>query len=180
MKLYLCHNFKHTCYAHMSTDWKGNMDKGERWLVKMVGLLKFPPLFFLVLHWHSYNITYIYYNCTVIYILYIISTVIEVFYYLGGSNGKESACSVGDLGLIPGMGRAPGGGHGNPLQYSCLENFIDRRAWRATAHGVTERRTQLNDWLTHKSFSWVQEKINHEHSKVYAAEPLSYLSCWAL
>ena len=81
----------------------------------------------------------------VIYILYIISTVIEVFYYLGGSNGKESACSVGDLGLIPGMGRAPGGGHGNPLQYSCLENFIDRRAWRATAHGVTERRTQLND-----------------------------------
>ena len=40
----------------------------------------------------------------------------------GGSGGKESACNVGDLGLIPGSGRLPGGGHGNPLQYSCLEN----------------------------------------------------------
>ena len=40
----------------------------------------------------------------------------------GGSDGKESACNVGDLGLIPGLGRSPGGGHGNPLQYSCLEN----------------------------------------------------------
>ena len=47
----------------------------------------------------------------------------------GGSDGKESACNVGDLGLIPGLGRSPGGGHGNPLQYSCLENHVDRGAW---------------------------------------------------
>ena len=44
----------------------------------------------------------------------------------GGSEGKESACNVGDLGLIPGLGRSPGGGHGNPLQYSCLENPMDQ------------------------------------------------------
>ena len=45
-----------------------------------------------------------------------------------GSDGKESACSVGDLGLIPGLGRPPGGGHGNPLQYSCLENPHGQRS----------------------------------------------------
>ena len=49
----------------------------------------------------------------------------------GGSVGKESTCNVGDLGSIPGLGRSPGGGHGNPLQYSCLENPMDRGAWRA-------------------------------------------------
>ena len=47
----------------------------------------------------------------------------------GGSAGKESACSTGDPALIPGSGRSPGGGHGNPLQYSCLENSMDRGAW---------------------------------------------------
>ena len=52
--------------------------------------------------------------------------------FLGGPAGKESACSVGDLGSIPGLGRSPGGGHDNPLQYSCLENPMDRGAWWAT------------------------------------------------
>ena len=47
---------------------------------------------------------------------------------------------VGDVGLISGLGRSPGGGHGNPLQYSCLENPMDRGAWRAAVHGVTKRR----------------------------------------
>ena len=47
----------------------------------------------------------------------------------GDSDGKESACSVGDLGLIPGSGRSPGEGNGNPLQYYCLENSMDRGAW---------------------------------------------------
>ena len=46
-----------------------------------------------------------------------------------GSNSKESACSAGDLGLIPGLGRSPGGEHGNPLQYSCLENSHAQRTW---------------------------------------------------
>ena len=50
----------------------------------------------------------------------------------GGSDGKESICNVGDLSLIPGLGRSPRGGHSNPLQYSCLENPKDRGAWQAT------------------------------------------------
>ena len=53
----------------------------------------------------------------------------------GGSDGKESPCNVGDPGSIPGSGRSPGKGHGNPLQYSCLENPMDRGAWRATIIG---------------------------------------------
>ena len=59
----------------------------------------------------------------------------------GGSDGKESTCNVGDLGLIPGLGRCPGEGNGNPLQYSYLENSMDRRAWQATVHGVAKNRT---------------------------------------
>ena len=55
-----------------------------------------------------------------------------------GSDGKESACSAGDLTLIPELGRSPGEGNGNPLQFSCLENPVDREAWRATVHGVAE------------------------------------------
>ena len=55
--------------------------------------------------------------------------------------GKESACSagdIGDMGSIPGLGRSPGDGHGNPLQYSCLENPMDRGAWWATVHEVAK------------------------------------------
>ena len=58
--------------------------------------------------------------------------------FSGGSDGKESSCTAGDLGLIPGLGRSPEQGHGNPLQYSCLENPMDRGAWRATVPGVTK------------------------------------------
>ena len=64
-----------------------------------------------------------------------------------GSDSKESICNVGVLGLIPGLGRSPGEGNSNPLQYSCLENPMDRGAWKATVHGghkeldTTERLT---------------------------------------
>ena len=58
---------------------------------------------------------------------------------------KESACNAGDPGLIPGSGRSPGKGSGNPFQYSCLENFMDRGAWWVTVHGVTRSWTQLSD-----------------------------------
>ena len=61
------------------------------------------------------------------------------------SDGKESACNAGDLGLIPGLGRSPGDGNDNPLQYSCLENFLDRGVWQAIVHGVTESQTQLSN-----------------------------------
>ena len=59
------------------------------------------------------------------------------------SVGKESACNEGDLASIPGSGRSPGEGNGNPLQFSCLENPMDRGAWRATVHGVTRVRHNL-------------------------------------
>ena len=56
-------------------------------------------------------------------------------------DGKESACNVGHPGLIPGLGRSPGEGNGNPLQYSCLENPTDGGAWQVTVHGVTKSQT---------------------------------------
>ena len=56
----------------------------------------------------------------------------------GSSDGKESACHAGDLGSIPGLGRSLGGGHVNPLQYPCLDNPMDRGAWKATVHRVSE------------------------------------------
>ena len=63
----------------------------------------------------------------------------------GGSDGKESACNAGDLGLIPESGRSPGEGNGYPLQYFCLENPMDRRAWWATVHGVAKSQTRLSN-----------------------------------
>ena len=59
----------------------------------------------------------------------------------GGSDSKEATCSVGDPGSIPRWGRSSGEGNGHPLQYSCLENPMDRGAWRATVHGVTKCQT---------------------------------------
>ena len=65
----------------------------------------------------------------------------------GGSEVKVSACNTGDLGSIPGSRRSPGEGNGNPLQYSCLENPMDRGAWwMATVHGVAKSRTRLSDF----------------------------------
>ena len=64
----------------------------------------------------------------------------------GGSEVKASACNAGDLGLIPGWGRSPGEGNGNPLQYSCLENPMDGGAWWATVHRVAKSWTRLSDF----------------------------------
>ena len=58
--------------------------------------------------------------------------------FSGSSTGKDSACSAGDLGSIPELERSPGGGHGNPLQYSCLKNPMDRGIWPATVHKVAK------------------------------------------
>ena len=63
----------------------------------------------------------------------------------GGSDGKESACSAGDLGSFTGLGRSPGEGNDSPLQSSCLENPMDRGAWWATVHRVAKSQTQLSD-----------------------------------
>ena len=63
----------------------------------------------------------------------------------GGSDGKESACNAGDPGLIPGLCRSPGEGSGYPLQYSFLENSMDRGAWQVAVHGVKNSWTQLSN-----------------------------------
>ena len=66
----------------------------------------------------------------------------------GGSKDEASACNVGDPGLIPGLGKSPGEGNGNPLQYSCLENPMNRGAWRAAVHGVAKSQTRLSDFTS--------------------------------
>ena len=66
----------------------------------------------------------------------------------GGSKGKESACNAGDSGSVPDSGRSPGEGNGYPLQYSYLENSMDRGAWWAIVHGIAKSRTQLTNALT--------------------------------
>ena len=63
----------------------------------------------------------------------------------GGSDGKEYVCHVGDLGSIFGLGRSPGGGHGNPFQNSCLENPMDRGAQWAAVHQVAKNQMQLSN-----------------------------------
>ena len=72
--------------------------------------------------------------------------------FLGDLDGKECACNVGELGLIPGLGRPPGEGTGNPLLYSCLETSMDRGAWQATVHGITKSQTRLSK-MNSDSFS---------------------------
>ena len=76
---------------------------------------------------------------------------LHVHDFLGSSDGKASAYNAGDLGSIPGSGRSPGEGNGNLLQYSCLENPMDRGAWWATVHGVAKSRTRLSDSTFHST-----------------------------
>ena len=76
-------------------------------------------------------------------------TILTLWDFPGGSDGKESACNAGDLGSISGSGRSPGEGNGYPLHYSCLENSMDRGAWRATVYEITKSQTRLNNWHFH-------------------------------
>ena len=70
-------------------------------------------------------------------------------------NGKKFACQAGDVGLIPVSARSPGGGNGNPFQFSCLGNSMDRGAWRATVHGVAKSQNTT-------------EQLNHHHNHLYS------------
>ena len=71
-------------------------------------------------------------------------------------NPPANAEDIKDAGSMPGSRRSPGGGHGNPLQYSCLENPMDRGAWRATVSGVTKSQTRLKRLSTHS-----RKRVNH-------------------
>ena len=85
----------------------------------------------------------------------------------GGLDGKASVCNAGDQGLIPVLGRSPGEGNGNPLQYSCLESPMDRGAWWAAVHGVAKSRTRLSDFTFTLPFH-AMEKEMATHSSILA------------
>ena len=70
---------------------------------------------------------------------------VKLYDFPGGSEGKAPVYNAGDPGSVPGSGRSPGEGNGNPLQYSCLENPMDRGAWWATVLGVAKSRTRLSN-----------------------------------
>ena len=83
------------------------------------------------------------------------------------SDSKESACSAGDWGSIPGSGRSPGEGNGNPLQYSCLKNPRDREAWWAAVYGVAKSWTRLSDFTCTFHFHALEKEMA-THSSVLA------------
>ena len=98
---------------------------------------------------------FFFFNCSIINLQYCVSfrctakclgyAYICIYGFPGGSVGKGSACNMVDLGSIPGSGRSFGEKNGNPLQYSCLQNSMERGAWWITVHGVTKSRTQQTD-----------------------------------
>ena len=114
----------------------------------------------------------------------------HVIYIPGSSDGKESACNASDLDLIPGLGRSPGEGNGNPLQYSCLENSMDRGVWWTIVHGVAKRQTQLSYWHTSTLFYWLisftrtlaQWDRNSLYCSLMYSQFSAYLNytCWIL
>ena len=87
----------------------------------------------------------------------------------GGTSGKESACNAGDKSLIPGSGRSPGGGHGNPFHYSCLENPMDRGAQQATVHRVAKWWTRLKRLSIHGTLRYcpVHRNVSYHLSRFH-------------
>ena len=100
----------------------------------------------------------------------------------GGSGVKASAHNAGDLGSIPGSGRSPGDGNGNPLQYSCLENPMDGGAWWATVHGVTKSWTRLSNFTYYHKFlsSECSARMEEKALPPYQELSLDYLPYFLL
>ena len=94
----------------------------------------------------------------------------------GGSDGKVSTCNAGDPGSISGSGKFPGEGNVNPLQYSCLENSMDRGPWWAAVHGIAKSRTRMSDF-TSLHDEWLDFKINqHACAKSSINYSLTFLT----
>ena len=90
-------------------------------------------------------------------------------------NLPANAGATGDAGSIPGLGRSPGGGNGNPLQYACLENPMDRGAWQAAVHGVAKSQAQLSDFTFTFHFHALEKEMA-THSIPGTVEPGGLLS----
>ena len=135
---------------------------------KCPGIAFFPPKFQLCFWWTTifknnwtiwWSFTFIYFvslflfhnQCFPPYVCFPISpsfffyVLAQVFGLPWWLSGKETTCNVGNEDSIPWLGISPGEGNGNPLQYSCLENPMDRGAWWATVHGITKNRTRLSN-----------------------------------
>ena len=94
---------------------------------------------------------------------------------MGDSVVKNLPANARDAGLIPGSGRSPGEGNGNPFQYSCLENSMDRGAWRATVHGVTRSQTRLRNW-THICTDTDTQTHRHTYTRAILADVFIFSS----
>ena len=97
----------------------------------------------------------------------------------GGSDGKVSTCNAVDLGLIPGLGRSPGEGNGNPLQYSCLENPMNGGAWWATVRGLAKSWTRLRDY----TFTFIHTHthiIQYGKSTIYSFTKKIYINLFVM
>ena len=102
------------------------------------------------------NLLYNHRFCLLNYLI-LLTTLLVHKGFPGGSDGEVFACYVGDLGSTPELGRSPGEGNGNPLQYSCLENSMDGGSWWTTVHGVAKSWTRLSNFpgaLVHKWAPW--------------------------
>ena len=93
----------------------------------------------------------------------------------GGSEVKASACNVGDLDLIPGLGRSPGEGNGNPLQYSCLENPMDGGAWWAIVHGVAKNWTRQSNFTFTFFYDLLAVKSNGQFQSFHLPSTISII-----
>ena len=94
---------------------------------------------------------------------------VQIQGFLGSSDGKESACNAEGLGSIPGLGRSPGEGNGNPLQSSCLDSPMDRGAWLSTVHGVAESDTTKHSTVPQICFfgGFSQQCVPLDHPRAF-------------
>ena len=129
---FICNIFKTFCYIHIPPVLLLNIFKVRcPWVGRM-------------LMW-SMHMGETHTDLLVLIFAFFLAQTLGCLNFPGSSDSKESAFNMGDLGSIPGLGRPPGERHGNALQYSCLENIMDRGAWWATVHGIPKSWTQLSN-----------------------------------